>query len=301
MSIEFLSAPKSRVSGVPPTAVLFQRSFVKASVSAGSDRVLSLRKAISSGFRGEIDQRCVGCVSGVGCVSVKCKVASPLRSRASAFGPDHHGPESVLPRQILEGTLQNSRRAAAALKFERLQRRLAGKTGSGVQRWPGVELIALRQVASSAGASSGGVALLSPEYGPVSVASVASVVSSSSAFPSSRCRVPLRTCSSAGPHSEIECVMSKVASVASGVRVVSRELVASSSVQSVASQSVVSKSVVPQSVMSVSRAPVGQFQSDVGEWRQVGDASSSVLARVRAVVEASARLSSVNQDRSRMH
>ena len=280
MMIEYPSAPKSRVSGVPPTAVLFERGVVKAGVSASSGRVRGLRKAISSGFRGETVKRCVGCVSGVGCVSVKCKVASPLRPVASAYGLVRQGPKSMLPRQALEGMLQKSRRAAAAMKFERVWQRLADKTGSSVQRWCGVQSVVSREVALSVVASV-------REVAAVRVASVESVAS-----PSSSARSP----------SEIECVMSKVASVASGVRVASLELVASGPVQSVASQPVASQSVESKSVVSVSRAPVGQFQSNVGEWRQVGDALSSVLSRVRVVAEASAKLSSFDkQNRSRMH
>lgn len=69
-------------------------------------------------------------------------------------------------------------------------------------------------------------------------------------------------------------------------------------------------SVVPValvSVASVSRERgvsdrTRQLASDVGEWRQVGSALSSVLSRVRVVAEASAKFSSVeDSDRSRMH
>lgn len=92
--------------------------------------------------------------------------------------------------------------------------------------------------------------------------------------------------------------MSKVASVASVVPVASRELVASVRVQSVASQSVASPSVVPSFFVP---GPVASA-SDVGEWRQVGSALSSVLSRVRVVAEASAKMSDAAEiNRSRMH
>jgi len=88
--------------------------------------------------------------------------------------------------------------------------------------------------------------------------------------------------------------MSKVASV---VPVASRELVASVPGASVPVQSVTSV----MRIASVSN-PVRQLALDVGEWRQVGSALSSVLSRVRVLAEASAQFSDAKgSDRSRMH
>ena len=95
--------------------------------------------------------------------------------------------------------------------------------------------------------------------------------------------------------------MSKVASVESAVPVPSVR------VQSDAYQVVVSQSVVSQSVVSMSSVRGVSERDrpsalDVGEWRQVGSALTSVLSRVRVVAEASAKLSNVDGiDRSRMH
>ena len=247
-SIEVERAPASRVSGVAPTAVLFQRRISR--------------------------------VNGVLSICVDRKVASPLRSVASAYGPVPQGPKSML-----RSLLQKSRRAAAALKFERMQRQLADRAGREVLRRFGV------RSDWSCGVASGGVELRGGELrggelasvdvasmSSGSVASVEFVASHSSMVEiasSSASGVPSRVRSSRSSSVQVEGVMSKVASVASR--------------QSIASQSVAS-------------IPVASVSREVGEWRQVGDALSAVLSRVSVLAEASARLSSVDSnDGSRMH
>ena len=287
-SIKVESAPVSRVRSVKsPATVLFQRGVVKASVSArGEVEGSSVRgsrqhgcdvgnqsaedKPISSGC---CTETVMPCVSSVGSVSVKREVASLLRPVASAS-------PSILPREKLAGLLQRSRRAAAAQKFERLQLRLADKTLSVVSQLPRV--------------ASGRVALSGVVSEPVASVSTVACVSSSGPVVASVGFVALQNVRRS--NDQIASVMSKVAS---GASVASCELVASASVQSVASQSVASQSVASSSVASV---PVVSASRDVGEWRQVGDALSSVLSRVRVLAEASAKVSSVDgNDRSRMH
>ena len=272
-SIACQRAPVSRVSGVSPTAVLFQRAAEKKLISSGC-----CTETVMPSCRPRIGPR-VSCVSGVGCVSVKREVASLLRPMASAS-------LSRLPRQSLEGLLQKSRRAAAADKFERIAQRLADKpksdalAGSGVMRRFGVQPVELPAVQLRDVASVSDLASVSGVASSCSVASSpASSVRASEFASSSGSGVPLRERPGPSASSEVVCVMSKVASVVSVASVASRALVASAPVQSVASGSFASQS--------------------VGEWLQVGDALSSVLGRLR-VIKAAAGVASSNDD-SRMH
>ena len=274
-SIKVECAPVSRVRSVAsPATVLFQRGVVKASVSArgeveGSSVRGSRQHGCDVGNRSAEDKPIS---SGCCTETVMPRVSSVgsvsvKREVASLLRPVASASPSILPREKLAGLLQRSRRAAAAQKFERLQLRLANKDQSVVSQ--------LRMVASASA--------------PVASVSTVACVSSSARAVASAGFVALQNVPRSSD--QIASVMSKVASVAS---VASCELVASVSVQSVASQSVVSASVASVPVASVSR--------DVGEWRQVGDALSSVLSRVRILAEASAKVSSADSnDRSRMH
>ena len=148
--IKFQSAPESKVSGVPPMAVLVQRDGVGEKFSASEwSRVCGVQSVLSSGCCIEFRKRCVGGVSGVGRVSVKRNVASLLRPRAfvPAFPVPAFGPSSDGPKSVLQSALQKSRRAAGASKLARMQQRLAAKSETDQSRQSCVSSMSLRGVA----------------------------------------------------------------------------------------------------------------------------------------------------------
>lgn len=165
--VQFQSAPERRVSGVSPTAVLFQRRDVGARFSAGEwSRVCSVPPVLSSGCRIEFRKRCFSGVRGVGCVPIQRPVASAFLylSRSRAFVPASpvpaFGPSSDGPKSVLQGTLQKSRRAAAASKFGRMWQRLAAKTKTSEWRSLRACCGLSPEVASVRGVASGCVALV---------------------------------------------------------------------------------------------------------------------------------------------
>lgn len=167
LMIQVQSAPESRVCSVPPTVVLFQRRAVGEKFSGREcSSVGSVPPVLSSGCRIEFRKRCVSGVRGVGCVPVQRPVASAFLylSRSRAFVPASpvpaFGPSSDGPKSVLQGTLQKSRRAAAASKFGRMWQRLAAKTKTSEWRSLRACCGVSPEVASVGGVAPGWVALV---------------------------------------------------------------------------------------------------------------------------------------------
>ena len=311
---KFQRAPQSEVQSSEwrtPAEVVFKR---RGGVSGGSPARRSVLP-ISNGFRVEQSKRgvssvrCVGRVRCVGSASVSGLVVyrlRPVASVASAYGSSPEDPQAIEGvKGMFLRMLRQSRRATAANQFERMQQRLAGQAEHEVQRQlcvGSVGSVAFSQF-NSRPSVSGCVALRS---GQSSFSQRRSRQSSSNQRPvqSDSCvrGVPVEFVSVASRvQSEIaESVseMSKVASVAfrASAQSAGRPVASSELVQSRQSFS------RERAVASASVAPVGSVQSSAGEWRQVGDALSSVLGRVRAVVEASAQMETAERDgKGRMH
>ena len=314
---KFQRAPQSEVQSSEwrtPAEVLFRRN---GRVSGGSPACRPVLP-ISSGFRVDQSKRgvssvgcvgCVGCVRCVRCVSVSGSVAYLLRPVASANGQSPEGAKSMFLRM-----LQQSRRATVAIQSKLMQQRLADQATGEVQRQSSVGSVAfeLRQLQSRPSASclvaSRSDQLRSSELSShqcrFSERRLREHLAGSRPVQSVSCvrGVPIVSMSKASRvHSDIaESVseMSKVASVAFRASV-------QSAVKSVASPELVQSRQIlsrKRAVASVSVAPVECVQSSAGEWRQVGDALSSVLGRVRAVVEASALTESVeHKSTGQMH
>ena len=263
--------------------VLFKRV---GGVSGGFPARASV-SPISSGFSVAVVKRGVGSVD---CVSVAYRLC-PV---ASEYGQASQGPKSMFLRM-----LQQSRRASAAVEFERMRQRLAGQ----VERQSGTSGFSLSQLRSR---QSGSCPLRQRLLCLRPVMSVAFLSG-----------VPVAWSRSASPLQpeigESLSEMSKVASVAfrasaqsapsvdSQVPVASRETVQSRPSLSRESP-VASDQSSLSSVALASVAPVGSVQSRAVEWIQAGDALRSVLGRVRAVAEASAAMESVTrEDKGRMH
>lgn len=238
-----------------PKDVLFKRGVGQAGVSArvGSGSAFSIVRGSSAGSVASASQS-----SCVGSVKRQRSVASWLRNVASAYGSIPHDPKSVLV-----GALHKSRRAAAAAMVQRIAARLAGRPPVGARSM------------SSVSSSCAGLRLVASASGTVASASVElskrGVVSGS---------VGARSSLSQGLKSRMSHMSRSSELQASSLR-----LVASVSVVS-ASGSVASES---GSVASVEQASRSVASASVGEWRSVGEASSSVLMRVAGKVEASTK------------
>ncbi len=295
---KFQRAPQSEVQSVAwrtPAEVLFRR---RGGVSGGSPACASVLP-ISSGFRVEFVKRgvssvgCVGPVRCVGSVSVSGPVAYRLHPVASEYGQSPQGPKSMFLRMLWQ-----SRRATAAVQFERMQQRLAGRADREIVRQScvgSVASVACSPVASRASQSSPSSSPSTRRSRPVQ--SVSCIGGVPDALVSVASRVQSKIAESLSE-------MSKIASVAFRASVQSAVTVASP--VSVASGVPVASRETVQSGPSLSRersvAPVGSIQSSTGEFVQVGAALSSVLSRVRAVAEASAEMQSVTREgKSRMH
>ena len=268
-SIKVERAPVSRVSGVAsPATVLFQRGVVKASVSA----------------RGEVEGSSVRGSRQHGCdVGNRSAEDKPISSGCCT--------ETVMPRVSSVGSVSVMREVASLLRPVASaspsilpREKLAGllqrsRRAAAAQKFERLQL----RLANKDQSVVSQLRMVASASAPVASVSTVACVSSSARAVASAGFVALQNVPRSSD--QIASVMSKVASC---------ELVGSASVQSVASQSVVSVSVASVPVVSASR--------DVGEWRQVGDALSSVLSRVRILAEASAKVSSADSnDRSRMH
>ena len=274
---KFQSSPALVELRTTPAKVLFKRGVQLASSAARGVEVsgvsLSCRAAavfeapasstvkFADGCGASVKP--VGCVSGVG---VECHVASQLREVASASGPFPQGPKQG-PRSVLLQTIRRSRRAAAAIRFERMQQRLVGSS-------PGPELPSV---------SCGVASVASRLRTPVS----ASLVYSAS--------LGNGTSLSNGRD---ERIIEKVAGAIERPNMQSMRPVPGASRKAVAS--VASRpSVVSTVALQSSTAHSGPVEQPVGEWRQIGVASLSVLSRVRLLVDASVPKS--GEEQRRMH
>lgn len=210
--IEFRSSEATVVtSQKSPRTLLFASMGAKASVSAGdgsSSGPCAPRRA--EGVEIECSVPVSSSVSCVGSVLVERRVASGLRSVASASGSAHPDPVSVL-----RSTLKKARRAAVAQVFERMRQRLGGHPASSAVASTSVMSVLTSPIVRASPVPASSVAFVACV---ASVGSSGCVGSSSveSARPMSRIPVALRHCpvaSAVSSKSSVAC--QSVASVES--------------------------------------------------------------------------------------